>query len=99
MAERTSAAQATERSFSRNEQDRSEDSSNEDAEGSAEGSLQDEDLVSPLSCSASQFDFEETHSRKRSVLKRSDRPKTPSSLQKRVSFSTTPSKRRVSNGM
>ena len=39
------------------------------------------------------------HARKRSVLKRDDRPRLPGALEKRVSFSSAPSDRRVSNGM
>lgn len=57
----------------------------------------EEDEVSPLDKDAP-ASFTGSHARKRSVLKRDDRPRTPSALQKRVSFSSSPSERRVSNG-
>lgn len=57
-----------------------------------------DDVVSPLEKDGS-YEFPvSAHTRKRSVLKREDRVRTPSSLQKRVSFSSGPSDRRVSNG-
>ena len=57
----------------------------------------EQDEVSPLDKDAPTI-FTGSHARKRSVLKKDDRPRTPGALQKRVSFSSSPSERRVSNG-
>ena len=58
-----------------------------------------EDLISPLEKDGGGEFPSSTHTRKRSVLKREDRPRVPGTHQKRVSFSAGPSERRVSNGM
>ena len=63
----------------------------------SEEKCSDKDVVSPLE-KEYHADFSSTHTRKRSVLKRDDRSRKPSSSQKRVSFSSGPSERRVSNG-
>ena len=58
-----------------------------------------EDAVSPLQKTAGiEFPSTSSHTRKRSVLKKEDRPRIPRTEQKRVSFSSGPSERRVSNG-
>ena len=57
----------------------------------------EQDEISPLEKDAP-ASFTGSHSRKRSVLKKDDRTRTPGALQKRVSFSSSPSERRVSNG-
>ena len=57
-----------------------------------------EDVISPLQKTPG-IEFPSTsHARKRSVLKREDRQRLPGTEQKRVSFSSGPSERRVSNG-
>lgn len=56
------------------------------------------DMVSPLEKGANCEFPAPSHTRKRSVLKREDRVRAPGTLQKRVSFSSSPSERRVSNG-
>ena len=56
-----------------------------------------EDIISPLQ-KTGDVDFPTSHTRKRSVLKKEDRPKGAATERKRVSFSSGPSERRVSNG-
>ncbi len=66
------------------------------------GNVEADDEVFSLESSTAAVDLDEKdgqHTRKRSVLKREDRPRNTSARQKRVSFSTSPSERRVSNGM
>ena len=68
-------------------------------DGNCNSNNSGEDEISPLQKTA-EVDVSSTssHTRKRSVLKKEDRPRVPRTEQKRVSFSSGPSERRVSNG-
>jgi len=57
-----------------------------------------EDVISPLQKTGDDEFPSTSHTRKRSVLKKEDRPKGAATERKRVSFSSGPSERRVSNG-
>jgi len=56
-----------------------------------------EDVISPLQKTGDDEFPSTSHTRKRSVLKKEDRPKGAATERKRVSFSSGPSERRVSN--
>eukprot|EP00794_Sanderia_malayensis_P016917 gene16917-18623_t len=68
-----------------------------DTNGSAQAEDQDNPLESPTKVENFQVNESQQHTRKRSVLKREDRPRSTAAEQKRVSFCTFPSERKVSN--